>query len=319
MVGTPARRGRFRFDAIIPAGAGTKTGRHDTSEENAMQTLTSEVYLEGLVFAECPRWQGGALWLSDMFGGRVLRSTGPGQAEVVLELPGQRPSGLAFLDDGSLLVVSMRDRQLLRRWPDGRVEPFADLAPHVTGDLNDMVRAPDGGVFVGNFGFDLFGGAAGRLTGLHHVDTAGRVREVATELNFPNGMVITPDGRTLILAETFAHRLPAFDLDGGQLRNRRVFAALGDYAPDGICLDAAGAVWVSAFVGDAYLRVEAGGHITHQVPLAGRRAVACNLGGADGRTLFMLTADTDVQRLARGDSTARVEVTRVEVAGAGSP
>ena len=183
-----------------------------------MQTLTSEVYLEGLVFGECPRWHGGALWLSDMFGGRVLRSTGPGKAETVLTLPGGRPSGLAFLDDGSLLVVSMQDRKLLRRWPDGRVEPFADLAPHVTGDINDMVRAPDGGVFVGNFGFDLFGGAEGRLTNLHHVDAQGRVREVATELNFPNGMVITPDRSTLIVAETFAHRLTAFDIRGGELR-----------------------------------------------------------------------------------------------------
>lgn len=284
-----------------------------------MQTLSSEVYLDGLVFGECPRWHGGALWLSDMFGGRVLRSTGPGQAETVLTLPGGRPSGLAFLDDGSLLVVSMLDRKLLRRWPDGRVEPFADLAPHVTGDINDMVRAPDGGVFVGNFGFDLFGGAEGRLTTLHHVDGDGRVREVATDLNFPNGMVVTPDGRTLILAETFAHRLTAFDIVGGELGNRRQFAALGDYAPDGICLDAAGAVWVSAFVGDAYLRVEPGGRITHQVPTPGRRAVACNLGGPDGRTLFMLTADTDVERLARGDSSARVEVARAEVAGSGSP
>ena len=220
-----------------------------------MQTLTSVVYLEGLVFGECPRWRDGALWLSDMFGGRVLRSTGAGKAETVLEIKGGRPSGLAFLDDGSLLVVSMLDRKLLRRWPDGRVEPFADLAPHVAGDINDMVRAPDGGVFVGNFGFDLFAGAEGRLTNLHHVDSAGKVREVASELNFPNGMVITPDRRTLIVAETFAHRLTAFDLDGGQLRNRRVFAQLGDYAPDGICLDAAGAVWVSAFVGDAYLRI----------------------------------------------------------------
>jgi sugar lactone lactonase YvrE len=277
------------------------------------------VYLDGLVFGECPRWHGGALWLSDMFGGRVLRSAGPGQAETALALPGGRPSGLAFLDDGSLLVVSMLDRKLLRRWPDGRVEPFADLAPHVTGDINDMVRAPDGGVFVGNFGFDLFGGAEGRLTNLHHVAGDGRVREVATDLNFPNGMVVTPDGRTLILAETFAHRLTAFDIVGGELRSRREFAALGDYAPDGICLDAAGAVWVSAFVGDAYLRVEPGGRVTHQVPTPGRRAVACNLGGPDGRTLFMLTADTDVERLARGDSKARVEIARVEVAGSGSP
>lgn len=284
-----------------------------------MQTLASEVYLEGLVFGECPRWRDGALWLSDMFGGRVLRSTGPGKAEVMLTLHGGRPSGLAFLDDGSLLVVSMQDRTLLRRWPDGRVEPFADLAPHVSGDINDMVRAPGDGVYVGNFGFDLFGGAPGQLTNLHHVDAHGRVREVATELNFPNGMVVTPDSSTLIVAETFACRLTAFDIRDGALVNRRVFAALGDYAPDGICLDCAGAVWVSAFVGDAYLRVEQGGKITHQVPMANRRAVACNLGGADGRTLFMVTADTDVERLARGDSTARVETVRVDVAGAGSP
>jgi sugar lactone lactonase YvrE len=284
-----------------------------------MQQLSTEVYLEGLVFGECPRWHDGALWLSDMFGGRVLRSTGPGQAETVLTLPGGRPSGLAFTADGSLLVVSMLDRKLLRRRPDGEVETFADLAPHVTGDINDMVHAPDGGVFVGNFGFDLFGGAEARLTNLHHVDASGRVREVATELNFPNGIVVTPDHRTLIVAETFAHRLTAFDIRDGSLINRRVFAALGDYAPDGICLDAAGAVWVSAFIGDAYLRVEQGGKITHLVPMTGRRAVACNLGGADARTLFMVSADTDVERLAKGDSNAQIETARVDIAGAGSP
>lgn len=279
----------------------------------------TEVYLSGLVFGECPRWHDGALWLSDMFGGRVLRATAAGQAHTVLTLPDGRPSGLAFLDDGSLLVVSMRDQRLLRRWPDGRIEPFADLSGHAGGDLNDMVRAPDGGVFVGNFGFDLFGGAAGCLTDLHHVDADGRASTVAGDLNFPNGMVVTPDGGTLIVAETFAHRLSAFDIDGHRLRNRRVFADLGEHAPDGICLDAAGAVWVSAFVGDAFLRVEPGGRITHQLPTPGRRAVACNLGGSDGRTLFMLTADTDVERLAGGDSSARVEIARVEVAGAGSP
>ncbi|GAB4355269.1 MAG: SMP-30/gluconolactonase/LRE family protein [Immundisolibacter sp.] len=284
-----------------------------------MAQAVAEVYLSGLVFGECPRWHDGALWLSDMFGGRVLQAAAAGQVRTVLELPGGRPAGLAFLDDGSLLVVSMQDRKLLRRWPDGRLRPFADLAPHVTGDINDMVRAPDGGVFVGNFGFDLLGGAEGRLTNLHHIDGQGRVREVATELNFPNGMVITPDQSTLIVAETFAHRLTAFDIDGHRLHNRRVFAELGDYAPDGICLDAAGAVWVSAFVGDAFLRVEPGGKITHQVPTPGRRAVACNLGGADGRTLFMITADTDIARLARGESTARVDTLRVAVPGAGSP
>ena len=284
-----------------------------------MAEPVTEVYLSGLVFGECPRWHDGALWVSDMFGGRVLQASAAGQARTVLELPGGRPSGLAFLDDGSLLLVSMLDRRLLRRWPDGRLAPFADLSGHAGGDLNDMVRAPDGGVFVGNFGFDLFGGAAGRLTDLHHVDASGRVSAVAGDLNFPNGMVVTPDGGTLIVAETFAHRLTAFDIDGHRLHNRRVFAELGDHAPDGICLDAAGAVWVSAFVGDAFLRVESGGRITDRVPSGNRRAVACNLGGIDGRTLFMVTADTDVERLARGESTARVDTLRVGVPGAGSP
>ncbi|HCO44282.1 MAG TPA: gluconolactonase [Gammaproteobacteria bacterium] len=284
-----------------------------------MREPVTEIYLSGLVFGECPRWHDGALWLSDMFGGRVLRVPAMGQAQTVVELPAGRPSGLAFLADGSLLVVSMRDRRLLRRWPDGRTEPFADLSGHVAGDVNDMVRAPDGGVFVGNFGFDLFGNAAGCLTALHHVDVHGRVRAVAHDLNFPNGMAVTPDGATLIVAETFAHRLTAFDIDGHTLRNRRVFADLGECAPDGICLDAAGAVWASAFVGDAFLRVESGGRITDRVSLNNRRAVACNLGGVDGRTLFMVTADTDVERLAGGDSTARVEVLEVDVPGAGSP
>jgi sugar lactone lactonase YvrE len=274
---------------------------------------------EGLVFAEGPRWRGGHLYLSDMFGHRVLRLGLDGRAEELLRCA-QRPSGLGPAPDGSLLVVSMRDRRVLRRAPDGTVTRHADLSAHVGGDTNDLLLAPAGYCYVSNFGFDLFGGAQARLANLHRVDADGAVTEVARELDFPNGMVLTPDGRTLIVAETFGHVLTAFDVaPDGSLGRRRTFAALGERTPDGICLDADGAVWVASFVTGEFVRVREGGEVTDVVDLAGDRAVACTLGGPAMRTLFMLTARTDIERLARGDSTARVETLEVAVPGTGSP
>lgn len=274
---------------------------------------------ENLVFAEGPRWRGEYLYLSDMFGHRVLRIGLDGKAQVLLERK-QRPSGLGPLPDGGLLVVSMTDRKVLRCGPGGEVRTLADLSGHVGGDTNDLLLAPAGYCYVSNFGFDLFGGAEACLTNLHRVDADGTVTEVARDLNFPNGMVLTPDGRTLIVAETFGHALTAFDVaPNGDLSGRRTFAALGERTPDGICLDAQGAVWIASFVTGEFARVREGGEVTDVVALDGDRAVACTLGGHDGRTLFMAIADTDIERLARGDSRARIETMQVEVPGSGSP
>lgn len=283
-----------------------------------MSTGRQKLY-ENLVFAEGPRWRGEHLYLSDMFGHRVLRIGLDGKAQVLLERK-QRPSGLGPLPDGGLLVVSMTDRKVLRCGPGGEVRTLADLSGHVGGDINDLLLTPAGYCYVSNFGFDLFGGAQACLTNLHRVDPDGTVTEVARDLDFPNGMVITPDGRTLIVAETFGHALTAFDVaPSGDLSRRRTFAALGERTPDGICLDAQGAVWVASFVTGEFVRVREGGAVTDVVALDGDRAVACTLGGRDGRTLFMAIADTDIERLARGDSRARIETMQVKVPGAGSP
>jgi sugar lactone lactonase YvrE len=284
-----------------------------------MNTLTSETILEGIVFPEGPRWHDGDLWFSDMHAHRVMKMSPQGRAEVVVEVP-TRPSGLGFDGQGRLLVVSMTDRKLLR-FDDGRKTELADLSPFCGGDANDMVVDGHGRAYVGNFGFDLFaGGGEPRPTNLVLVLADGSARVVASDLVFPNGTVITPDGRTLIVAESFASRLTAFDVaDDGSLSGRRIFAALGERTPDGICLDAEGAVWVSCFGQDEFVRVLDGGEITHRIPVSGRRAVACMLGGADRRTLYLLTAETSVEELAEGKSKGRIETARVEVPGAGWP
>lgn len=283
-----------------------------------METLTSRVLLEGLVFPEGPRWHRGKLWFSDMHAGKVMTVDPEGHSEDVVSVP-ERPSGLGFLPDGRLLVVSMQNRLLLRLDPDG-LRPVVDLSALVSGDLNDMVVDAEGRAYIGNFGYDLLGGAEPKPTNLVLVTPAGKAQVVADNLDFPNGTVITPDGKTLVVAESFGHRLTAFDISpDGSLSGRRIFAELGERTPDGICLDAAGAIWVSAFATDEFVRVLAGGKITHRVPVSGRRAVACMLGGEDRRTLFLLTAETTIEDLRQSKSKGRIETVHVEVPGAGFP
>lgn len=283
-----------------------------------MKSLTPQTLLDGIVFPEGPRWHDGKLWFSDMHAGRVMTVDLDGRAETVVEVP-ERPSGLGFTPDGRLLVVSMGDRKLCRLDPAGLVE-VADLSPLVAGDLNDMVVDPDGRAFIGNFGFDLVGGEKPRATNLVCVDADGQARVVAEEMMFPNGTAITPDRKTLIVAETFAGVLTAFNLKpDGSLTGRRFFAHLGDRQPDGICLDAEEAVWAACFGQDEFLRVWEGGDITERIAVPGRRAVACMLGGEDRRTLFLLTAETTIEELAQGKSRGRIETVRVDVPGAGYP
>ena len=283
-----------------------------------MKTHTPKVLAEGIVFGEGPRWRDRRLWFSDMHGKCVMTVTEDGRLEKIVDVEA-KPSGLGWTADERLLIVSMEDRKLLRRDPDG-LKVHADLAPLITGSPNDMVVDPDGRAFVGNFGFDLLGGEEPKPANIVCVDPDGSARVVAEEMGFPNGSVITPDRKTLIVAETFAGVLTAFNLKpDGSLSGRRFFAHLGDRQPDGICLDAEGCVWVSCFGQDEFIRVYEGGDIAERVPVPGKRAVACMLGGTDRKTLFLLTAETTIEELAQGKSVGRVETVRVDVPGAGFP
>ena len=279
---------------------------------------TPQVLLDGLLFLEGPRWYDGKLWFSDMFAGKVMTVDLSGNSTVVTEVA-KRPSGLGFLPDGRLLIVSMQDRQLLRLDRDG-LTTAADLSRLAVGNTNDMVVDIQGRAYIGHFGYDLFSGEDPKPATLIFVTPDGAVREVADNLEFPNGTVISPDGKTLIVAETFGKRLTAFSIaDDGSLTDRRVFAQFTEETPDGICLDAEGAVWVSSFESGEFVRVKDGGAITDRIPVPGKRAVACALGGPGRQTLFLLTAETTLEELAQGKSIGRVETVQVKVPGAGLP
>ena len=274
--------------------------------------------LDGLCFPEGPRWHDGRFWFSDMHAKRVIRLGADGRAETVVEVP-ERPSGLGWLPDGRLLVVSMHDRRLLRLDPGGLAR-VADLGHIAAFHTNDMVVDRHGRAYVGNFGFDLVGGAPQQTTSLARVDPDGSVHVAATELMFPNGMVITPDERTLVVGESFAARLTAFDVArDGALSNRRVFAALeGGAIPDGIALDAEGAIWVASPTTGECLRVHEGGRVSRRVRGAAL-AYACALGGTDRRTLYVCTAETHDPDECVAKRTGRIETVRVDVPGAGWP
>ena len=277
-----------------------------------------EILLDGLIFFEGPRWYDGKLWFSDMFAGQVRTVDLSGNTEVVAEVA-ERPSGLGFLPDGRLLIVSMQNRQLLRLDRTG-LTSVADLSSLAVGSPNDMVVDTHGRAYIGHFGYDLFGGEEPRPASLLLVTPDGQVHEVADGLEFPNGTVISPDGKSLIVAETFGRRLTAFSIaDDGGLSERRVFAQFDEETPDGICLDARGGVWVSSFESGEFVRVEDGGTITERIPVPGKRAVACALGGPQRRTLFLLTAETTLEDLAQGQSIGRVETVQVDTPGAGLP
>lgn len=258
-----------------------------------MRTLTG--LLAGGGFFEGPRWHDGRWWVSDLFGQRVLAVDTGGREEEVMAVEGQ-PSGLGWMPDGSLLVVSMTDHRILRRWTDGQVTTHADIARYCGGWANDMVVDQVGRAYVGNFGFDLFAGPDRRPASLLRVDPDGSAVVVADDLHFPNGTVLTPDGRTLIIGETFGARFTAFDVGAnGSLSGRRAWAERLPFNPDGCCLDAEGYIW-SATTQLRCCRVAPGGEIVEELPLPnGLHSYACMLGGDDGRTL-LICAVPDVRR-----------------------
>ncbi len=228
-------------------------------------TQQGRVLLEGLAFPEGPRWHDGRLWFSDMHSFVVVAVDEDGNREDRARVP-NCPSGLGWLPDGRLLVVSMTDRRILRQEADGSLTELADLSSLAPYHCNDMIVDREGRAYVGNFGFDLAGGAQPVLTNLILVTPDGDARVVAEDLLFPNGMVITPDARTLVVGETFGAKLTAFDIAlDGSLSNRRVWASLSNAVPDGICLDTAGGIWVASPTSGEVLRVVEGGEVTDRV------------------------------------------------------
>lgn len=282
----------------------------------------------GLYFAEGPRWHGGRLWFSDFYAHAVKSVSLAGDVQVECEIDDQ-PSGLGWMPDGSLLIVSMTKRQVLRRTADGAIRTHADLGEIATYHCNDMVVDAVGGAYVGNFGFGVDeeverrGSAAvsadHRAAKLAYVSPDGRARVVADDMHFPNGSIITPDGRTLIISESLGGRLSAFDIgDGGALSNRRVWADVPGRVPDGCCLDAEGAVWFANAIAPECVRVAPGGEVLEVID-TGAPCFACMLGGPDGCTLFMLTAASADHRDAAKASTGRILVAAVDSPRVGRP
>ena len=281
----------------------------------------ARLLLGGLAFAESPRWHAGALWFSDFYTQLVHRLDAAGVLHTECEVPGQ-PSGLGWLPDGRLLVVSMTDRRLLRREPDGRLVQHADLSSLAAFHCNDMVVDAAGRAYVGNFGYDLLARAAPAPAELVLVEPDGSARVVARELGFPNGSAISPDGRMLIVAETAAKRLTAFDIGAdGSLSNRRLWADLADlgpFRPDGICLDAEGAVWAATVRGRACIRVAEGGALLDRIDTADP-CIACMLGGEDRRTLYIVTGEVEPGEQALARRGSAIWQAQVAVPGAGWP
>ena len=279
-----------------------------------------ETLVDGIVFGEAPRWHAGRLFFSDIKAHRVEAVDQGGKRETVALLRGE-PSGLGWLPDGRMLVVSMEDHRLLRLDPEGLRE-VADLSPHCGGKANDMVVDAQGRAYIGNIGFDLEAQPiAPRPTKLVRVDPDGSVHVAARELWCPNGLAITADGRTLVAAESAAGRLAAFDVAAdGALSGQRVFAALPERAaPDGICVDAEDAVWVASPTTREFLRVREGGEVVERIPTGERIAIACALGGPARRTLFLITSATMSLAEAGRGHFGRIETCAVAVPGAGWP
>ncbi len=265
---------------------------------------------ESFCFGEGPRWFEGLLWLSDMLGEAVHTVTLDGSV-TTLALPGHAPAGLGFRPDGTLLIVST-ERRVVLGYDGETVNEIADLSGVAPASLGDMVVDAHGRAYIGSQARE--GGIIARL------DLDDSVTVVADDLDFPNGMVITPDGGTLIVAESVGRRLTAYDIDAdGGLSGRRIFAEGLDGPPDGIALDEAGGVWTSMTLAHQFERVVAGGAVTDRIDIGDRAAIACMLGGPDRRTLFLVSSSDAYPQRIVGTRRSCVDTVRVEVPGAGFP
>jgi len=294
-----------------------------------MKEYNATVVREGLAFGEAPRWHEGRLWYSDFYRHGIYSMAEDGSDEVQHHEVLTQPSGLGWLPDGDLLCVSMIDQKVLRFHGED-VSTFADIGEYCEFWANDMTVSPTGYSYVGNFGFDLdarlaelgverFLAEPPPTTNLVVLNPDGDVIQVVPDMAFPNGTVITPDGATLIVGETFGSRHTAFDVAAdGTLSNRRVWAPNEWTATDGMCLDADGQIWYANALTHTCVRVREGGEITGVVNCS-LRAFACMLGGADRRTLFIMTSRSS-DRFEMGTmNEGRIEAVRVETAGAGTP
>ena len=275
---------------------------------------TFDAIREGLGFIESARWHDGHLYYSDVSGRTVQRLAPTGRWEEVVRIDDE-PGGLGFAPDGALLVGTMERPRLLRH-VEGEVETVVDLASLAVGRTNDLVTDAAGRTYVGMIGPDV----NGRMP-LLRIDDDGTTATAAEDLQFPNGVAITDDGRLMVLAETLGHRLTAFDVDvdTGDLRGRRPFAQLDDGVyPDGICLDEDGCVWMANPVGRELLRVADGGDILERHQF-GDRPLSCVFGGPDRRTLYVLTVSVLDIETAGKEGSGRVLTAEIDVAGSGRP
>ena len=294
-----------------------------------MTTHTSTPLADQRYFCEGPRWHEGRFWFSDFYAHEVCSVGLEGGVRVEFSLGDEQPSGLGWLPNGDLLVVGMLKRQVLRRSANKILTTHANLAGIATFHANDMLVTPEGDAYVGNFGFDLDAfliahGVEGLLGALAtdpspflgklaHVKPDGTASVAAEPVLFPNGMVLLDGGRTLVVAQTLAFELTAFDrAPDGSLSNRRVWASLKEamVAPDGICVDAQGGIWVANALAPVVIRVEEGGQITDTVTTS-QNAYACALGGPEGRHLLICTAPTSVHSLAAAEANGRLEMVKV--------
>jgi sugar lactone lactonase YvrE len=270
--------------------------------------------LTGLSFGESPRWHDGTLVVSDWGAGDVLAVGEDGSSEVLAHADAF-PLCVDFLPDGRMLLVA--GPTLLRQESDGSLVPHADLGALGSTPFNDIVVDDRGNAYVNNIGFE-FGQGEPRPGWVVLVRPDGQARVVADGLMFPNGMAVTPDGRTLVVAESYASCLTAYDLEAdGGLANRRVWADLGQDNPDGICLDAEGAAWYADVPHAHCVRVAEGGQVLQTVDL-GRGGFACVLGGSERRTLYAVTNEWGPQGPV-GDHNSSVVALEVDVPGAGHP
>jgi sugar lactone lactonase YvrE len=294
-----------------------------------MENYESRILRGGLSFGEGPRWRDGRLWYSDFYRFAIYSTDAQGSEErLEHEVPGQ-PSGLGWLPDGDLLVVSMTDHRVLRVH-QGVASLFCDISEYCGFWANDMVVSASGVSYVGNFGFDLDvmlrdEGAEAMMasppptTNLVVINPEGAVIQVVPDMAFPNGSVITPNGKTLIIGETMTFRLSAFDINpDGTLDNRRIWAQLDFVATDGMCLDVEGQIWLANALTNKCLRVKEGGEITGVVETS-QTAYACMLGGADRKTLYVLSSPTSDRFKIATSTAGKIEAIEVAVAGAGLP
>lgn len=283
-----------------------------------MKELTLSPFLSDLGFAEGPRWHDGALWFSDIVQHRVMQVTPQGELSIVVEIQGE-PSGLGWLPDGSLLIVSMEEHNVLR-WQNGQLKHYCHTAPISRAKLNDMVVDKHGRAYVSNLGFD-YEQEPPRTTNIVFIDEKGQPHVAAADIHCPNGMALNAPCDRLYVGQSASREILEFRIgDNGALLDRKVFATLPKGCmSDGICLDAEEGLWIASPVSREFLRIERGGQVSHRISTGERHAIACVLGGENRQTLYCATAATMSLKAAHTSRDGRIETAQVEIPGVGTP